>query len=208
MSTAASTRWGWRGRPVRLVDGTTVPMPDTPANQAAYPQPSSQAPGLGFPLCRLVTLTCLSSGAVLDAAVSPYQGKGHDEQSLLRGLLGQLQTGDVLLGDAFYATYFLLAELKGRGVDGVFEQYGARRRSTDFRRGHRLGKRDHLIELHKPAKCPPWMTQAQFEQAPDTLTVRELQAGGKLLVTTLLCPNQTPKDEVKSLYRQRWHVES
>jgi hypothetical protein len=207
MSTAASTRWGWRGRPVRLVDGTTVPMPDTPANQVAYPQPPSQAPGLGFPLCRLVTLTCLSTGAVLDAATCPYQGKGHGELSLLRGLLDHLQSGDVLLGDALYATYFLLAELKRRGVDGVFEQYGPRRCSTDFRCGHRLGERDHLIELRKPAKCPAWMTQAQFEQMPDTLTVRELRAGGKLLVTTLLCPNEASKDEVKSLYRQRWHAE-
>ena len=58
----------WQGRRVRLVDGTTVPMPDTAANQAASPQSGQQKPGLGFPLCRLLTLFCLSSGAVIDAA--------------------------------------------------------------------------------------------------------------------------------------------
>jgi len=51
------------------------------------------------------------------------------------------------------------------------------------------------------------MSLAEFEQAPDTLVVRELHTGGKLLVTTLLCPKQTPKLALKELYRDRWHVE-
>lgn len=194
-------------RRIRLVDGTTVPMPDTPENQAAYPQPRTQQPGLGFPLCRLVALTCLSSGAVLDAAIGPYQGKGADEQTLLRSLLGGLEAGDLLLGDALFATYFLLCELQRRGVDGVFEQYGARRRSTDFRRGRQLGPRDHVIEISKPKIKPPWMSQAQFLAAPDTLAVRELRAGGKTLVTTIVCDKQMPKDAVKALYQRRWHIE-
>ena len=54
---------------------------------------------------------------------------------------------------------------------------------------------------------PDWMTQADYEQAPDTVTVRELRIGGKTLVTTLLCPKQTGKSALKSLYRSRWHVE-
>lgn len=162
---------------------------------------------LGFPLCRLLALLCLSSGAVVDAATCPMQGKGNDEQTLLRTLFDYLQAGDVLLGDALFATYFLLAELKRRGVDGVFEQYGARRCSTDFRRGYRLGSRDQVIELCKPTTRPPWMTPAQYDEAPDTLAVREVLAGGKLLVTNLLCPRETPKDALKALYRQRWHAE-
>ena len=197
----------WQGRRVRLVDGTTVPMPDTAANQAAFPQSGRQEPGLGFPLCRLLALFCLSSGAIIDAATCPVKGKGNDEQTLLRSLLGHLKSGDVLVGDALFATYFLLAELKQRGIDGVFEQYGARRSSTDFRRGRRLGARDHVIELHKPEQRPPWMTAEQYAAAPATLTVRETLAGGKLLVTTLLCPRHTSKDALKTLYRQRWHAE-
>jgi hypothetical protein len=199
--------WCWRGRRVRLVDGTTVVMPDTPANQARYPQPRSQKPGLGFPLCRMVGIVCLGSGAVLNAATGRYRGKGGDEQSLLRSILDTLERGDVLLGDAFYATYFLLCTLRERGIDAVFEQHGARQRSSDFRCGQRLGQRDHLIVLEKPAIKPDWMTQADYEQAPETLRVRELRTGGKTLVTTLLCPKQTPKSALKSLYRSRWHVE-
>jgi len=203
----AAQPWCWRGRRVRLVDGTTVLLPDTASNQAVYPQPRSQQPGLGFPICRVVGVVCLSSGAVLDAANGPYQGKGGDEQSLLRSILDCLERGDVLLGDAYYATYFLLCALRERGVDAVFEQHGARRRSTDFRCGQRLGSRDHLIVLEKPKVKPHWMSRADYERAPDTLRVRELRTGGKTLVSTLLCPKHTSKAALKGLYRNRWQVE-
>lgn len=200
-------RWRWFERRVRLVDGTTVTLPDTPANQATYPQQSGQKPGLGFPICRMVGITCLSSGAVLNAAMGPYQGKGSGEQALLRSVLDTFEAGDVILGDAFYATYFLLAELGLRGVDAVFEQQGARQRSTDFRLGRKLGSRDHVITLTKPKIRPQWMTAEQYASAPQTLTVRELAAGGKVLVTTLLCPKTTPKIALKALYKRRWEVE-
>ena len=202
----AASWWHWRGRPVRLVDGATVTLADTEENQARYPQPSSQKPGLGFPQCRLVALLCLGSGALLDAATGPCEGKGSDEQSLLRSMLDTLQPDDILLGDAYYATYFLLCELLRRGVDGVFEQYGARKRSTDFRKGEQLGPRDHLIVLAKPKK-PDWMSQSDYDQAPSTLKVRELYAGGKILVTTFVCAKAVPKAVVKALYRSRWNVE-
>lgn len=56
--------WLWRGRSVKLVDGTGISMPDTPENQERYPQPSTQALGVGFPLARLVIVICLATGAV------------------------------------------------------------------------------------------------------------------------------------------------
>jgi hypothetical protein len=150
---------------------------------------------------------CLSSGVVLNAAMGPYRGKGGDEQHLLRSVLESLSPGDVLLGDAYFATYFLLCALRERGVDGVFEQQGARRRSTDFRRGACLGERDHLVVWSKPKAKPHWMDLRDYERAPEQLTVRELATGGKVLVTTLLCPRDTPKVALKALYRERWQVE-
>ena len=181
-------------------------MPDTAANQARYPQPRSQEPGLGFPLCRLVGLICLGSGSVLNAAIGGYRGQGNDEQTRRRTLLDTLASGDLLLGDAYFASYFLLCAWRERGVEAVFEQQGARRRSTDFRRGEHLGVRDHLIELRKPQRQPAWMTPAPYAQAPESLTVRELATGGKILVTTLLCPKQTPQTDLKALYRERWQI--
>jgi len=203
----AASWWHWQTRQVRLVDGATVTLADTEENQAAYPQPNSQKAGLGFPICRVVALLCLGSGALLDAAMGPCEGKGSDEQSLLREMLDTLQSDDILLGDAFYATYFLLCELVRGGVDGLFEQHGGRKRSTDFGKGEKLGVRDHLIVLTKPKQKPDWMSQYEYDQAPATLTVREFQAGGKIMVTTFLCPKETPKNVLKALYRQRWNVE-
>ena len=203
----AASWWHWQGRPVRLVDGATVTLADTEENQNTYPQPNSQKAGLGFPICRVVALLCLGSGALLDAAIGPCEGKGSDEQALLREMLDTLQGDDILLGDAFYATYFLLWELTRGGVDGLFEQHGARKRSTDFSQGERLGARDHLIVLTKPKTRPDWMSPYEYDQAPATLKVRECKVGGKILVTTFLCSKETPKSVLKALYRQRWNVE-
>jgi hypothetical protein len=207
ISGPACSKWNWRGRRVCLVDGTTVTLADTPANQAAYPQQNGQKPGMGFPICRIVGITCLASGALLNAAMGKFKGKGSGEQALLRTLLDTLEVSDLLLGDAFYATYFLLVELGMRGVDAVFEQHGARQRTTDFRRGKSLGRRDHLITLTKPKIRPEWMTPDQYEFAPATLTIRELEVVGKVLVTTLLCAQAASKTDLKSLYKRRWHVE-
>ncbi len=207
ITSAAASRWHWQGRPVRLVDGATVTLADTEENQAEYPQSNSQKAGLGFPKCRMVTLLCLGSGALLNAATGPCKGKGGDEQTLLRSMLDTLNAGDFLLGDAYYATYFLLCELVRRGADGLFEQYGARKRSTDFRKGTRLGERDHLIVLTKPKKKPDWMSQEDYNQTPNTLKVREMKAGGKIMVTTILCTKEASKDMLKTLFRSRWNVE-
>jgi hypothetical protein len=74
-------------------------------------------------------------------------GKGSGEQTLLRGMLDTFSAGDLVMGDALFATDFLLASFIEKGVDGVFEQQGARKRVTDFRRGEQLGPKDHLIHL-------------------------------------------------------------
>lgn len=200
-------QWRWRGRRVRIIDGTTLSMPDTSANQARYPQQRGQQPGLGFPLCRVVGITCLSSGALIDAAIGRFHGKGASEQDLLRTLLDNFRAGDVALGDGFYGTYFLLAAMRERGVDIVFEQQGARKRSTDFRKGKKLGSGDHLIEISKPKIKPGWMSQALYDAAPESLPLRELRVGNKILITSLLCPKQVDKNALKALYKSRWQVE-
>lgn len=93
--------WRWKGRDVYLADGTHVSMPDTEANQQAYPQPSTQKPGLGFPLARLVLLLSLATALVHGLAVGPYQGKQTGEPALLRTLLAQLAPGSVVLADRY-----------------------------------------------------------------------------------------------------------
>ncbi len=205
MSSSAKDKWC--GRHVYLVDGTSVTMADTPENQASFPQQSGQKPGLGFPICRIVGITSLATGALLDAAIGRFNGKGSDEQTLLRQLTHTFKPKDVVIGDAFFATWFFIAQMHAKGVDILMEQQGARKRVTDFRKGVKLGTRDHLITLPKPKIKPYWLNQRDYDEAPENLIVREFKAGGKIMVTTMLCPKSAPKAELKKLYKSRWNVE-
>jgi hypothetical protein len=108
LESAAPSHWRWQNRSVKLFDGTTVSMPDTPSNQQAYPQSREQKPGLGFPIARIGALIGLASGAVLRYQVAACEGKGTGEQSLLQNLLEHLNTGDILLADALLATWWII----------------------------------------------------------------------------------------------------
>lgn len=196
--------WLWRGRHVKLVDGTTASMPDTLANQVCFPQPVQQQAGTGFPLARLVGVISLTHGAVLDAAMGAYKGKGTGEHGLFRRLKECFVAGDVMLADGYFCSYFLIAEMQRRGVDVLFEQHGAR--ITDFRRGEKLSKRDHRVSWKKPPR-PEWMSIEEYRDSPDQITVREVKVGQKVLVTTFLNRRQTPKGELGQLFWQRWNVE-
>ena len=200
------TKWQWKGRPVKLVDGSTLSMPDTHENQAIYPQPSEQAPGVGFPICRISAIICLASGSIINATMGRFKGKGADELTMLRGMLDSLNIGDILLGDALYSSYFMIASILDRSVDIAFEQQGARKKTTDFRTGKKIGKKDHLITYNKPAK-PDWMTQEHYDTEPDTLTVREIKVGDKIIVTTMLDSKKYSKKSLEKLYKERWNVE-
>ena len=202
-----SDEWLWNHRRVRIVDGTTITLPDTRANQAAYPQQRGQKPGLGFPICRIVGITSLENGALIDAAVGRFNGKGGDEQTLLRSLWETFSPGDIVLADAFFATYFFIADMQSKGIDLLMEQHGARRLSTDFRRGKRLGVKDHMIEIAKPKLRPAWMSEEAYAAAPASLRVREFRTKGKVMVTTMSCCKRYSKHELAELYKKRWNVE-
>jgi hypothetical protein len=201
---AGPAAWKWRGRTVKLMDGTTISMPDTPSNQSAYPQSGVQAPGLGFPLAMLVAVISLSTGAVLDWALGPCRGKHTGEQALFRQLMPRLEVGDIILADRYHCNYFTAAQLVERGVDLVTRQH--QRRKTDFRRGKRLGRRDHLVEWIRP-KCPAWMDAETYAGMPERLVMRETEVAGRILVTSLLEAKTVSAAELDALYGRRWQVE-
>jgi hypothetical protein len=203
-------RW-LAGRPVKIVDGTGLSMPDTEANQALWPQPSSQKPGCGFPQLKLVGLFSLSSGALLESA----SGNLHVHESVLfRGLWKKLKKGDVLLADRGFCSYAALASLQQRGVDSVMRLHQGRR--ADFSAGKALGPEDRLVIWQKPVqRTEAWSVQ-EFAALPDTLTLRMIhlrvespgfRTRGVVLVTTLLDPEIYPADAIRELYGERWNVE-
>ncbi len=209
----AATDWGWKGRRVLLVDGTTVSMPDTEDNQRAFPQLAVQKPGLGFPLARLVAVISLATGVVRDLAIGPAKGKRTGETALFRSLWGTLDRGDIILGDCTFASYFGVAPRVSRGVAVLSRVHQSRK--VDFRRGLRLGVLDHAVRWPKPQR-PDWMDQARYDRLPGHVEVRELrvrieQAGFRVdelvLVTTLLDPAAFGKEEVAALFFRRWNIE-
>jgi hypothetical protein len=205
--------WRWKGRRTLLVDGSTISMPDTPANQAEYPQPSSQAEGLGFPIMRVVALISLATAMVSGFAMGPYSGKETGETALFRQLWELLQPGDVVVADRYYAGWFLIALLHELGVDVVTRLH--QHREADFRRGRRLGADDHLVEWPKPQR-PDWLDQKTYDRLPDTLSMREMKFAVRergfrtqsmIVVTTLGDDQEVTREDLADLYRQRWHAE-
>jgi hypothetical protein len=196
--------WLWHGRNVKLVDGTTVSMPDTTENQEAFPQSRAQKLGLGFPLARLVGIVSLSCGAVLEWATGPCEGKKTGETALLWALMDKFFRRDVVVADRYFAGYFGIARLQQQGVDVLIRQH--QRRHTDFRRGRRLGKRDHVVTWDRPQR-PSWMDQANYATMPESIVMREVRVADLTLVTTLLDPDEVGKLELVELYGQRWQIE-
>jgi len=210
---AAPDEWLWKGRHAKLVDGFTFTMPDTPANQEEFPQLALQEPGIGFPIARACVVLSLATGCLCDAAIGPYEGKETGETALLRRLLDGFNENDVVVFDRYYCSYMMLALLRGRGTHVCTRQHQLR--STDFRRGRRLGRDDHLVTWHRPQR-PTWMSPEQYEQVPETMPLRELRfdvtvPGRRVetltIVTTLTDPEAYTKEDIAELYGFRWNAE-
>jgi hypothetical protein len=210
----ADPSWLFHGRPVKVVDGSTVSMPDTPRNQDAYPQPSSQAPGLGFPIARLLVVFSLAVGTVLEAAMGRYEGKRTSELALLRMVIDQFRPGDIVLADRFFCSYWVIAALRARGVDVVMRLH--QRRRADFRCGDRVGRGDHVVLWRKPAEVPEWMSREEYEAMPNWLAIRELRVHVRdkakrvrrlVIATTLTDARCYRSKELGGPFRERWHAE-
>lgn len=202
----------WLGRRVWIADGTTVSMPDEPELQKAFPQPTAQKPGCGFPIARLVVLFCWATGAVVDVVIDSLHSH---ELPLFRKLWHHFRPGDVALCDRAYCSYVDIARLLKEGVFCVFRLH--QRRKVDFRAGRRLGRNDQLVTWQRPKRLESMgVTAEEFERLPETMTVRMVRITGApkgfrsrtiVVVTTLLDPVETPADEIRALFRDRWLAE-
>jgi hypothetical protein len=201
----------WLGRKVKIVDGTTLSMPDTPGNQQSWPQPSTQKEGLGFPCMKLTAIFSLASGALEDYA----PGTLHQHESVLfRSLWNNLEKGDVMLGDRGFCSYAALAALSRRGIDSVMRLHQARK--VSFRQGRRLGDDDRLVTWEKPVQRTDAWSREEWEALPASLSLRLIRLSVSTpgfrtrevtVVTTLTDAEAFPADAIRALYAQRWEVE-
>jgi len=205
--------WSWNGKNIKLIDGSTVSMPDTIANQARYPQSASQQEGIGFPIARIAAIISFATGAVLEFAIGAYKGKEASELALIRQFLPSFSPGEIVIADSYYANYFMIALLINEKVDVVLPIHSARKH--DFRRGIRLGKKDHIVAWKKP-KQPAWMDKKTYDKLPACLTLREVviekkrkgfRTQSKVIVTTFLEIKKVSREALNELFGYRWHVE-
>lgn len=210
----AEASWLWKGKHhAKLIDGFTFTMPDTKENQARYPQQKAQQPGVGLPIARAVAILSLSTACVMDLALGPYQGKETGETALLRSLLESLAAGDIAVMDRYYCSFMMIALLLAQGTHTCARKHHLRH--SDFRRGKRLGKYDHLIVWTRPQR-PEWMAKETYAQIPDQLVLRELryqvvEPGRRTrtvdVITTLVDADEYAKEDIAALYGFRWNSE-
>jgi len=208
----ADPQWLFKGLHAKLVDGFTFTMPDTAANQHQYPQSESQNPGIGFPIARCVAV--ISLACVMDLALGPYAGKETGETALLRKLMHCFGIGDIAVLDRYYCSFTMIAAMLSNGADVCCRKHHIRK--SDFRRGKRIGKYDHLIVWTRPKRRPKWMDEQTWQSIPNTLTLREvklsiLEPGFRtkslIVITTLTDDRKFSKSDIADLYGFRWNIE-
>lgn len=199
-----------QGRVVKVMDGTTLTLPDTGENQLEYPQPSSQKPGCGFPLMQLLVVWSARGGVVLDHVKGNHH---HGEMRLLHQLGPALKRQDIIVYDRAAGNYVACAQLRARECD-LISRVACRK--IDWRRGHRIGPNERLVVWEKSRAQPPYLTAAEWAALPEQLPVRVIrvrvqQKGFRVrelsLVTTLLDASAYPAEEIIATYLRRWRLE-
>jgi hypothetical protein len=202
--------WKWNGRSVFIADGSHVWMPDTPENQAVYPQPVVQQPGIGFPLARVAVLLSLATGACHDLAIAPYAGKGTGETTLLRRMYDSLCPGDVVLADALFDNYFLACEFRQLGVELVARVQAERVGSRTVE-----SRPDGEIILWQRPNKPRGMTGEQYRRYPKSLLMRQVAVDARdknnraerFKVVTTILDATIDGGQLSDLYERRWEGE-
>ncbi len=151
----------WCGRNVFVFDGTSISMPDTKANQDAYPQPSKQKAGCGFPLAKLGVLFSLKTGAAMAVIIEVF--KTHDVK-LARKLYEKLAPGDIFLSDRACCSYADIYFLQQRQCDAVIRLHKSRKQPR--RKGKRIGPNDHIVTWSKPSSKPKGISSEEYKSLP------------------------------------------
>ncbi len=201
----------WCGRHVKVFDGSSVSMPDTPDNQKAYPQPKTQKAGCGFPLAKLGVLFSLQTGAAIAVIIEVF--KTHDVK-LARRLYDCLEPGDIFLSDRACCSYADIYFIKQRNCDAVIRLHKSRKQQ--MRKKKRIGSNDRLVTWQKPKSRPQGLSKEEYNSLAKTLTVREIHYSIRIpgrrtqevtLITTLLDEEIYPKLDFLKLYELRWEAE-
>lgn len=187
----------WRGMRTVAIDATTMHVPNSWQVLGAYARRAGGRIVFGYPLLRLSVLVECGTRAVIAAVFGP---EADGETTQARGLLGQVQAGMLVLADASYDAWRLLAAITA-GQAHFLCRSGARRTPLILRR---LPDGSYLSVLGygqlKVRIVEAWIT---VTWADGTVTREQWR-----LITSLLDHRRYPAGDLVTLYHRRWQVET
>ena len=194
----AAVPWGtgtwWRGLLVCAIDGTTLTVPDSPANLTRFTRGGGHHGGTGYPQVRLLALVACGTRTVIDAVFGPT---ATGETTYAPELLRSLRAGMIVLADRNFAAAGLIAAIATTKAD-VLVRVKNGRKLPELRR-YRDGS--YLSQMGA--------TQVRVIEAQITISTRGgHRTGIYRLATTLLDHRACPADALITLYHQRWEIET
>jgi hypothetical protein len=227
----------WHGHRLWHMDGSSCSMPDTPELQEKFGQPTNQAKGCGFPVAHLMTLFHATTGCLLRIVSAPLRSHDLRRAPCVHDVLraGDVVVADrgfcsfVHLVSLSQIGVFAVFRLHQRTIVSFRKKRGYNKRDKGKKRSPSvkgrptsrwmkwLGTSDQIVEYFKPNQRPQWISAEDYALIPQSIFVRELryrvrQRGFRvkevLLVTTLVDAEKYSAEELASVYRQRWEIET
>lgn len=194
------------GLRLMALDGTTLDLPDTPANAQRFGRPcTSRGTGQGaFPQLRVVWLVEAGTHVLCDATLRPYF---RGEAPAARQLLRSVGPGMLLMWDRGLHSYEMIRDTRMRGA-------------------HFLGRVGKAIVLTPEQALPDgaflatvYPTPTARRQRQDGVQVRVVEytlddparpghGERHRLITSLLDPDHAPAATLAAEYHQRWEIET
>jgi len=204
---AAADATRWRGLAVFGLDGTTLRVPDTPPNTAAFGRPGTSRGGAAaYPQLRLVVLLVLRQRLLAAAA---FGACTESEPALATPLWAHLPEKALVIVDRGFTGYATFQTLSDPAHDRHFVvRVRTGRGALRWKVTAPLGPGDDLV-----AWTPTHPRQRTVGRGlPPTLHARVLHVQRPgfrpcLLLTSLLDAAAYPAAEIAALYGERWELE-
>jgi hypothetical protein len=188
----------------RLVslDGSTLDVADTAANEEAFGRPAASRGASAFPQVRFVGL--LENGPHVLFAVA-MDGCRSDELTLAKQVIGKLGPDMLCLADRYYPGYQLWRQAQSTGADLLWRG----RKNLRLEREKRLPDGSFLSRIYQSTSdqrnrrngIVVRVIEYTLEGVPDAEPMYRL-------LTTILDHRQAAAKELASLYPERWEYET
>ncbi|HMF71076.1 MAG TPA: IS4 family transposase [Flavitalea sp.] len=191
----------WHGHKVMITDGTYLQLQDTAENQVGYAVKSKGEQTAGYPQGLLQVLIDRGSGQVVDFKLSD---RHTSELRLFYDMLDHIEPGTVVLADALYDCYEIIAKCIRKNIKIVFPV----KKPRNYEVIKTLAPGDELIRIKQPKEASPWLDQ---REPATTLTIRRIACkspdGIEYVLATTVLENNIDKYDIQQLYLTRWDVE-